>query len=554
MKRRLIAAALALTLSASIAACSTERTPESDGDTVDTLTLAMGGSTSYVQNFNPFSPTANKSPLMNLIYEPLVRVNRTDGMKVEPWLAESFDFSEDGMTLTFNLRQDVTWSDGEPFTSDDVRYTLELPTTVEGLAVAPIPDLDSIETPDEHTVIVQYSEPQYHDLANYGQIPRAIVPQHVWEEEDPVQWTNEDPVSTGAFTLDSFSPQLIRLEVRDEYWNGEFNGVEYVQIRPFASEDSGKQMILKNEVDWAGMGWQNYEDNFVGADPEHNHYWVYPAGFSTGMLYNMQEGPTTDVHVRRALYAAIDSERLSLLNNVGTAPANPTGLDGDTWGPLLPDDVADVRHEQDAELAVAELEASGYTVENGNLMKDGESFPLTLTTNSDDIGWNLFGPAMQEQWNEVLGLNVEINAVPGQQWQRDLNNGEFQMIQQYLLSGDDVWTSLNAQLNSNFVEPIGTGAIANQGRYENEEVDRLLEDMSQTLDEAELRETVGAVSRIILDEVPYAPLHSAAYFVNVNSTQWSGWPDPESASYIPHITQPVDATITIQNLTPTEGQ
>ncbi len=554
MKKRIIAAALALALSASAAACSTERTRETDADTVDTVTLAMGGATSYVQNFNPFSPAANKSPLMNLVYEPLVRVNRADAMKVEPWLAESFDFSEDGRTLTFNLRQDVTWSDGEPFTSEDVKYTLELPTTVEGLAVAPIPDLDSIETPDEHTVIVHYSEPQYHDLANYGQIPRAIVPKHVWEEEDPVQWTNEDPVSTGAFTLDSFSPQLIRFEVRDSYWNGEFNGVEYVQVKPFASDDSGKQMILKNEADWAGMSWQNYEDNFVGSDPEHNHYWVYPAGFSTGMLFNMQEGPTTDVHVRRALYAAIDSDQLSLLNNVGTASANPTGLDGDTWGSLLPDDLADVRHEQDAELAVAELEASGYTVEDGNLTKDGESYPLTLTTNSDDNGWNLFGPAMQDQWNEVLGLDVEIDSIPGQQWQRDLNNGEFQMIQQYLLSGDDVWASLNAQLNSSFVEPIGTAAIANQGRYENETVDQLLDDMSQTLDEAELREDVAEVANIIVDEVPFAPLHSAAYFVDVNSTQWSGWPDPESATYIPHITQPVDATITIQNLTPTEGQ
>src|SRR5690625_4258699 len=81
MKKRIIAAALTLALSASAAACSTERTRETDADTVDTVTLAMGGATSYVQNFNPFSPAANKSPLMNLVYEPLVRVNRADAMK-----------------------------------------------------------------------------------------------------------------------------------------------------------------------------------------------------------------------------------------------------------------------------------------------------------------------------------------------------------------------------------------------------------------------------------------------------------------------------------------
>jgi peptide/nickel transport system substrate-binding protein len=556
MKKRIIAVILALALTATGAACSTERTktPQGGGNVVDTLHLAMGGATSYVQNFNPFSPAANKSPLMNLVFEPLVRVNRADAMKVEPWLAESYEFSEDGKTLTFDLRDDVTWSDGEPLTSADVKYTLELPNTTEGLAVAPIPSLDSIETPDEHTVIVQYTDPQLHDLANYSKIPRAIVPKHLWEEQDPVKWTNKEPVSTGAFTLESFSPQALRLQVRDDYWNGKFNGVKHVEINPFASEDAGKQMILKNEISWAGMGWQNYDQDFVAADPDHNHYWIYPAGFSTGMLYNMKKGPTTDVHIRRALYAAIDSDKLSQLNKVGTKAASPTGLEPDTWGSFLPPELADTRHQADAQLAKSELEASDYSVKDGKLTKDGKSYPLTLTTNSDDNGWNTFGPAMQDQWKEVLGLEVKIKSVPGQQWARDLGTGEFQLIQQYLLSGDDVWASLNAQLNSSYLAPIGEAAVANQGRYENKEVDQHLAEMGQTLDEAELQEKTAAITAIVADEVPYAPLHSAAYFVNVNSTDWIGWPDPGSAAYIPHITQPVDATITIQNLKPNPEQ
>ncbi|QDP96026.1 ABC transporter substrate-binding protein [Microlunatus elymi] len=550
MKSRIIAVVLALALIVSGAACSTERTKSPTGQVVDTLKLAMGGATSYTQNFNPFSPAANKSPLMNLIFEPLIRVNRADAMKVEPWLAKSYEFSSDGKKLTFHLRDDVTWSDGQPFTSADVKYTLELPTTTNGLAVAPIPDLGSIETPDEHTVVVNYTKPELHDLTNYSKIPRAIVPKHLWEKQDPVKWTNKEPVSTGAFTLESFSPQSIRLKVRDNYWNGKFNGVKHVEIKPFASEESGKQMLLKNQITWAGMSWQNYQTDFVGADPQHNHYWTYPAGFSTGLLFNMKKGPTTDVHIRRALYAAINADDLSKLFNSGTKTANPTGLEPDTWGSYLPSDLANVRHQQNVELAKSELKASDYTVENGTLTKGGKSYPITLITNSDDSTWNTYGPAVQEQFKQVLGLKVKLNAEPGQSWSRDLGNGDFQMIQQYLLSGDDIWASLNAQLNSSYVVPIGKTAVANQGRFENPQVDKLLNQMAQTLDTNALKQRTAEISKIIVDQVPYAPLHSATYYVNVNSTDWIGWPDPKSAEYIPHITQPVDATITIQHLKP----
>lgn len=550
MKRRLFASILATAMIATTISCSTERTKAPTGDMVDTLNLAMGGSTAFTQNFNPFSPAANKSPLMNFIYEPLIRVDRSDANKIKPWLAESYDFSEDGKTLTFELRDDVTWTDGEPLTADDVKYSLELPSETEGLAAAPIPDLKSIETPDEHTVVVTYSQPQLHDLANYGKMPRTIVPEHVWKEENPVKWTNKEPVGSGAFTLESFGPQAILLQVRDDYWNGEFNGVEHVRIKPFGSEESGKQMLLKNEISWAGMSWQNYQDDFVGADPENNHYSVYPAGFSLGILFNTKKGPTTDVHLRRALYAALDSDKLTQLYDSGIKAAGPTGLEPDTWEPYLPEDLRGVRHKPDAELAKSELQASGFTVKDGTLTKGGKSFPLTLKTNSDDASWNAYGPSMKEQWKEVLGLDVKISDNPGQQWQRDLTNGDFQMIQQYLVSGDDIWTSLDTALNSEYVQPIGTQSFANQGRYSNPEVDKLLGEMSKTLDEAELQESTFRLAEIITDEVPYAPLHSAAYFVNVNATDWVGWPDPENATYIPHITQPVDATITMQNLKP----
>ena len=89
--------------------------------------IAGWGGTTWSQNFNLFSPTATAvTPGTAFFYEPLVRLDRTKAGEVLPFLAESWEFNEDGTELTFTLRNDATWSDGEPFTAKDVAFTWQL--------------------------------------------------------------------------------------------------------------------------------------------------------------------------------------------------------------------------------------------------------------------------------------------------------------------------------------------------------------------------------------------------------------------------------------------
>jgi peptide/nickel transport system substrate-binding protein len=85
----------------------------------NSLTLLANQQDAYTQNFNPYNTASVISGTQGLIYETLLYVNRLDG-SVKPWLASSYELASDAQSITFHLRQGITWSDGQPFTSDDV--------------------------------------------------------------------------------------------------------------------------------------------------------------------------------------------------------------------------------------------------------------------------------------------------------------------------------------------------------------------------------------------------------------------------------------------------
>src|ERR1700730_17219420 len=124
----------------------------------NSLTLLANQQDAYTQNFNPYSPGVI-SGTQGLIYETLLNVNRLDG-SVKPWLASSYELASDAQSITFHLQQGVTWSDGQPFTSDDVLFTLNLilknpSIDLTGIGAA----VKNVSAPNASTVIVTLSKP-----------------------------------------------------------------------------------------------------------------------------------------------------------------------------------------------------------------------------------------------------------------------------------------------------------------------------------------------------------------------------------------------------------
>src|SRR5258708_28709353 len=111
-----------LLLTIILTACGSSQTQT--GNKLHSLSIVANTNGDYSRIFSPYSSSANTGA-QGMIYEPLVFYNRLDG-SVQPWLAASQDISSDATTITYHLRSGVKWSDGQPFTSDDVVFTLGL--------------------------------------------------------------------------------------------------------------------------------------------------------------------------------------------------------------------------------------------------------------------------------------------------------------------------------------------------------------------------------------------------------------------------------------------
>src|SRR5262249_33004525 len=171
------------------------------------------------ENFNPLVSGDTSLPgTHGMIYETLLYFNRLDG-SVQPWLASDYRWASDGTSVTFTLRPGVTWSDGKPFTSDDVVFTFNLAKQYPALDLNSLwKSIKSVSNPDAQTVVITFTHPASPMLWYVGG-QTYIVPKHIWQGVgDPTMTMNEHPVGTGPFVLKSFNAQLYVLGRNPHYW------------------------------------------------------------------------------------------------------------------------------------------------------------------------------------------------------------------------------------------------------------------------------------------------------------------------------------------------
>lgn len=205
--------------------------------------LVIAGS-SEITNFDPrLSTDVYSAQRSNIMMEPLV-VFGADPLELQPRLAESWEISEDLQTITFHLREGVLFHDGEPFTSADVKYTFE--TVLDEDFGAPNRSLyvaiESIDTPDDHTVVFNLNRPHAFLINNLARMP--IVPAHADEDT----FANE-PFGTGPYKFESFVRDDVTTFTRfDDYWGGA-DGVERVVIRVIPNAEARLLAFESGEID-----------------------------------------------------------------------------------------------------------------------------------------------------------------------------------------------------------------------------------------------------------------------------------------------------------------
>ncbi|CAN5907821.1 ABC transporter substrate-binding protein [soil metagenome] len=282
-----------------------------------TLVVARAADTT---GLDPHTQTAFASfRLLELIYEPLVTLDAD--LDIVPALAESWDFSDDAQTLTMSLRQGVTFHDGSPFTSADVKASFERILNEETAAAsrANFTSIASIDTPDDYTVVFNLSTPDVPILAAMASVGAAIVSDEFIARGGDFA---AEAVGTGPFKLEAWLPdQTTTLSANADWW-GDGPFVDTVELRVIPDEASIVAALRAGEVDFALLN-----DPVIATLLEGDGSVVLNA--APALAYhvfqlNASRPPMDKLEVRQAISCAIDRQEVldtaALGNGAVTGP------------------------------------------------------------------------------------------------------------------------------------------------------------------------------------------------------------------------------------------
>lgn len=540
--KRIAAATLAVATMIGVAACggsNGSNGTEAASTSNQILYGGDAGSPTFVRNFNPFSSSRRQG--INFMFEPLQVVNAIDG-KATPFLATGGKII-DPQTIEYTIREGVKWSDGEDFTADDVVFTFNLVKENPALDTLGVwQHIDTIESTDS-TVTFHLKEADIPAETIINQ--QLIVPEHIWKDvDDPVKWTNEDPVGTGPYVIDTFGPNQYTLKKNENYWQK-----DKVAVEKIVAPSSNKQLDIVNKgYDWAYSFITDVDKTWVGANKQHNHYW-FPPGGTVSLYPNLTKKPFDDVNFRKGLSYAINRDKIAKDAELGYVDgASQAGLLLPNWEDWINEDIPNQgKVEQDTDKALEYFAKAGYTQKDGKLVDaSGKQLELNITVPNGYTDWLRGMQSAQSQLGK-LGITVKLTQPQPAAYTQAQNNGDFDLIVSSFGGTGSLYQDFNNLLNSEFATPVGTSTSANFERYKSDEADQLLAQLRAAADEDEQKEIVDQLQQIVYDEVPVVTMFYGGLWGLYSDKNFTGWPS-EDNPYAPPTTWNSSMLLVVTNL------
>jgi peptide/nickel transport system substrate-binding protein len=427
-------------------------------------------------------------PLIDKTYEGYVGV-----------LATEWSSSEDGLAITFKLREGVKWHDGKPFTCDDVAFSaMEMWKPLLNYSSTLQANLQSVDCPDPLTAVFNYSQPM-----PLGLLVAAMpdlghpVPKHLYAGTDLLKNPhNQAPVGTGPFKFQQYERGQYIIGVRNEdYWRGpEYPYLDRVIWRFIPDKSAAAAAIESEEIHESGfIGISMADMERLGKDPRFD---MGSQGFENNVAhstieFNQRNPILASLKVRQAIHHALDIDFAIQTIMRGHAKAG--------HGPIPSADEVNYTDQVttypfDIEKAKALLDEAGYPAG-----ADGIRFKLRHRPAPWGEYTQLWGEYFAQAMKEV-GIQVELitNDAPGflngvyRDHDFDTANGWHQFRSDPAVS-TTVWLRSGA--------PVGT-AWSNQFGYQSDEMDKLIDAAAVELDPAKRTELYHQIQRLSLDELP----------------------------------------------------
>ncbi|GAA0573434.1 ABC transporter substrate-binding protein [Caenispirillum bisanense] len=413
-----------------------------------------------------------------------------------PSLAESWEVSEDGLTYTFKLRQNVTWHDGQPFTAKDVVFTTTkfLPET-HPRARGNFSHVEKVEAPDDHTVVFTLKQPFPAFLKAFEVSSAPMMPAHIYDGTDYKQNPqNATPIGTGPFKFGEWiKGSHIKLVKNENYYQ---EGKPYLDAIFFRVIPDAASRALALETGQADISQFNDIEPFdvprLKALP---HLELTTKGYEfvaplSWIEINHRVAPFDDKRFRQALSYAIDRKFIRdkvwfSLGRVATGPVNSV-----TAG-FEPDKT---HYPFDPAKAEALLDEMGLKPGAGGVRAE-----ITLTPMPYGETWARLGEYLRQAWGKVgVKVNLESSDVAG--WVQKVSNWDYQATTNFVYQyGDPSLGVARTYISDNIRQGV---MFSNTMGYSNPRVDELFAAAAVENDPAKRQEQFSEVQRILTDELP----------------------------------------------------
>lgn len=482
-----------------------------------TLTGAFDtGPAGAPQQFNPLTATAGYS-WFNKYFGTLVLYN-VEMNKIGGDLASDWTIAPDGRKITFHLRKDVKWQDGQPFTAKDVKFTLDLLKNPDlpNQFWARLSDIQSIEVPDTNTVVLNLAKPNISLLDALTNV--MIVPQHALtaipvKDLRTTAWWKTTPVGTGPFKWGKYVPdQYVELDANPAYYRGRPH-IDMLINRYFKDDGAAVLALQSGDIQYSYMSLAQVRNT-------KSDRFRTVAGPSRVVNYiglNFSDPRFKDLRVRQALLMAID--RASLIKNLYAGQAKvancvltdpqyvPANLNPYAYNPAM---------------AKQLLDQAGWSKMAGQPIE-------LLTYYTDPVSKNAM--AVIQSMLGAVGVNVQPRFVDAPTFGELVRGGKFSMVFAGTTNGPDP-DVLSSVLKSDYAPPRGYNLM----RVNMPELDKLLDQGRAETDVSQRPGIYQNVCRYTNANLPWLPVLEANRFAGVGTqVQDFVWtPAPGGGRYLDH--------------------
>ncbi|RDC50650.1 ABC transporter substrate-binding protein [Acinetobacter sp. RIT592] len=487
----------------------------------DSIVYALTSSPTGI--FNPLlNDTTYDDAVIDLTYNSLLSFDKN--LNPKPELAKSYEISDDNLSITFKLNDNIKWNDGKTLTADDVAFTFTSLADkgytgskygyVEKLKGAKdyhegsADKIEGIEVIDKNTIKFTFAEPYSPGLTNLGSI--GIIPKHIWGEVPIAQWKDKKdlltkPVGTGPYEVVSFTEgQDVQLKRNDNYFDGDVKTEKF--ILKVTNEDTATGELLNGTVDVIDASNLKNKD-IKELESEGMDVTSYDSNLVQYMGFNLRDKKFQDKNLRQAFMYALDRNAMVDKLLEGNGQVVDTPMLPSSWS--YPDKSTLNNYKYNKNKAKELLKQAGYEDRDNNGIvedKDGKELVVKLTYPT--------GNKLREQTAPIIQANLKDIGV-----KMELENMEFTALMDKVVANHDFELYLMGNNLSLDPDPKpywhSTSASDEKGNsawnissFKNEKADQLIEQGISVSDQKQRKEIYSQFGKLLNDEVPWAYLYS----------------------------------------------